>query len=257
MLLDVENGSFSYPGSTPVLKNVSFALESGEVMAIMGPNGIGKTTLLKCLMGILKSNAGCSLIDGLDSGEARRRIGYVPQAHRFSFPYSVREMVVFGRAKHMSVFALPGKEDYRIADAALEEVGISRLANKSCNRLSGGQLQMTLIARALAGQPKLLILDEPESHLDFRNQFTILRIITRLAKEKGIACIMNTHYPNHAFRAADQILLLNEDKYVVGQTAEVLTRENIHKYFGVDSAIVSVNAGAKEIKAFVLLDENS
>ena len=256
MLLHVEKGSFSYPGGVPVLQNISFSLDTGEVLAVMGPNGIGKTTLLKCLMGILKWQSGCSLINGRDSSEERHQIGYVPQAHRFSFPYSVRDMVVFGRAKHMSVFSSPSREDYHIADAALEDVGISHLRNVSCNRLSGGQLQMTLIARALAGKPKILILDEPESHLDFCNQFTILKVIKRLAKEKDIACIMNTHYPNHALRTADRILLLNENKYMEGKASELLTRENIQKYFGVDSAIVSVKStGDKEIKAFVVLDE--
>ncbi len=255
MLLKVKNGNFSYHREMPVLKNVSFSLDKGEVMAIMGPNGIGKTTLLKCLMGILKWKSGCSLIDGENSGAARRQIGYVPQAHRFSFSYSVRDMVVFGRAKHMPVFALPGRKDYQISDAALEEVGIAHLADKSCNQISGGQLQLTLVARALAGQPKLLILDEPESHLDFCNQSKILRIIRRLSIEKGIACIMNTHYPNHALRIADRILLLNENKYIVGQTSQVLTKENVQEYFGVSSTIVSADAYGREIKAFVLLDE--
>lgn len=255
MLLQVENGCYSYIKGSYVLQDITFSLEVGRVLAVIGPNGIGKTTLLKCLMGILKWQSGYSLINGRDSARARRQIGYVPQAHSFSFPYLVRDMVVFGRAKYMSAFTSPSCEDYMIAEAALEEVGILHLQEKSCSQLSGGQLQLVLIARALAGEPKLLIMDEPESHLDFSKQFTILKIIKRLAKEKGIACIMNTHYPNHAIRIADRTLLLKRDKYIVGYTSKVLSRENIQEFFGVNSAIINTRAYGKEIKAFVLLEE--
>ncbi len=254
MLLQVEKGSFYYTPDTPVLKDITFSLEEGEVMAVMGPNGIGKTTLLKCLMGILKWKSGRSLIEGRDTGNARKQIGYVPQAHRFSFPYSVRDMVVFGRAKYLSAFVSPGKRDYELADRAMEEVGVLRLRDKSCNQLSGGQLQMVLIARALAGQPRLLILDEPESHLDFCNQLIILKIIKRLAKEKGITCVMNTHYPNHALNIADKTLLLNENKFLAGQTVQILTTRNIQEYFGVDSMIVTAQADGREINTFVVTD---
>lgn len=255
-MLQVKEGSFEYTRGKSILKNITFTLREKEIMAIMGPNGVGKTTLLKCLMGILKWQSGHSKLDGTDSNAVRIKIGYVPQAHQFSFPYSVLDMVVFGRAEYMSVFATPGKEDYRIARKALDEVGILHLSDKSCNRLSGGQLQMVLIARALAGEPRLLILDEPESHLDFYNQLTILEIIKRLTKEKEIACVMNTHYPNHAIKVADQVLLLNECKYVVGKPIEVLSKENVTEYFGVDSAIVSARVREKEISTFVILNQS-
>jgi len=254
MILQVENGSFAYVKENPILHGITFSLNEGEILAVMGPNGIGKTTLLKCLMGTLKWQSGRSLIDGRDSSLERRKIGYVPQAHRFSFPYSVRDMVVFGRAKYMSVFASPGKEDYAAADGALEEMGIAHLRDRSVSRLSGGQLQLVLIARALAGQPRLLILDEPEAHLDFCNQFTILQIIRGLAKEKGIACVMNTHYPNHALRVADHVLLLKGEKYLFGRPRDALSRENMKDYFGVDSALASVSVYGREMELFVLLD---
>ncbi|MBS7527959.1 ABC transporter ATP-binding protein [Fusibacter paucivorans] len=255
-MLQVKGGSFGYTPEKAILNNITFTLKEREILAVMGPNGVGKTTLLKCLMGILKWQSGHSKLDGKDSSEARIKIGYVPQAHQFSFPYSVLDMVVFGRAKYMSVFATPGKEDYRIAKEALEEVGILHLSDKSCNRLSGGQLQMVLIARALAGEPRLLILDEPESHLDFYNQLTILEIIKRLTKEKKIACVMNTHYPNHAIKVADQVLLLNDCKSVFGKPIEVLTQENVRAYFGVDSAIVRTRILGKEISTFVILNQS-
>ncbi|HWR30919.1 MAG TPA: ABC transporter ATP-binding protein [Negativicutes bacterium] len=253
-MLQVENASYSYEKKNPILQSVTFSLKEGDVLAVMGPNGVGKTTLLKCLMGILKWQSGRSLIDGKDSGLERSKIGYVPQARRVSFPYSVRDMVVFGRAKYLSLFASPGAADYAAADAALEEVGISHLCDQSVSWLSGGQLQLVLIARALAGQPRLLILDEPEAHLDFCNQFTILQIIERLAKEKGIACVMNTHYPNHAVRVANYVLLLKGEKYLFGPSHDALSRENMRDYFGVDSALTSVSVYGREMELFVLLD---
>lgn len=255
MLLQVENGCYSYEKGKSILESVSFSLQKGKILAVMGPNGIGKTTLLKCLMGILTWQSGRSLIDGSDSASQRKKIGYVPQAHRFSFPYSVRDMVVFGRAKYLSLFASPGAEDYAAADQALEEVGITHLRDRVVSQLSGGQLQMVLIARALAGQPRLLILDEPESHLDFCNQFTILQIITRLSEEKGIACIMNTHYPNHALRIADHVLLLNAGKYLFGDPHHVLSHENMKDFFGVESAITNISVCGKKMEQFVLIDK--
>lgn len=254
MLLQVENGSFAYVKDNPILHDITFSLNEGEILAVMGTNGIGKTTLLKCLMGVLKWQSGSSLIDGRDSSLERRKIGYVPQARRFSYSYSVRDMVVFGRAKYMSVFASPGKEDYAVADEALEEMGIIHLRDSSVGQLSGGQLQLVLIARALAGQPRIMILDEPEAHLDFSNQFMILQIIQRLAKEKGIACVMNTHYPNHALRIADHILLLKGEKYLIGTPRDALSRENMKEYFRVDSALVNVAVYGREMEQFVLLD---
>jgi len=254
MLLRVEKGSFYYTSDTPILQDITLSLEKGEVIAVMGPNGIGKTTFLKCLMGIYKWKSGHSLLDGKDTGNARKQIGYVPQAHRFSFPYSVRDMVVFGRAKYLPAFASPGEKDYEFADRALEEVGISAISEKSCNQLSGGQLQMVLLARALVGEPQLLILDEPESHLDFGNQITILKIIKRLAKEKGIACVMNTHYPNHALNIADKTLLLRGNKFLVGKTDQILTKENVREYFGVDSIIVTAQMDDRALNAFILTD---
>ena len=256
-MLNVQEGCFEYIKGNPILKNITFTLREKEIMAVMGPNGVGKTTLLKCLIGSLKWKSGHSTLNDLNSSTAMLNIGYVPQARKFSFPYSVLDMVVFGRAKYMSVFATPRAEDYEIAQKAMDEVGILNLREKSCSCLSGGQLQMVLIARALAGEPRLLILDEPESHLDFYNQLTILEIIKRLAKEKNIACVMNTHYPNHAFSIADQVLLLNEGRYVVGTPAEVLTSQNVREYFGVDSGIINTNINGKEINTFILLNHSS
>lgn len=255
MFLQVEKGCFSYIKSAPLLQEITFSLNEGDILAVMGQNGVGKTTLLKCLLGILKWQSGKSFIAGRDSGAARRLIGYVPQAHRFSFPYLVRDMVVFGRARDLSVFSSPTSRDYLKADEALDEVGILHLRDKSCNQLSGGQLQLVLMARALVGNPRLLILDEPESHLDCNNQFIILKIIKRLAKEKNITCIMNTHYLNHALRIADKCLLLGHQKYLFGDTNHVLSRKNIRHYFSMNSIILNTQYKGNKIKTIFFTDD--
>jgi iron complex transport system ATP-binding protein len=255
MFLQVEKGCFSYAKGVPLLQEITFSLNEGDILAVMGQNGVGKTTLLKCLLGILKWQSGKSFIASRDSGAARRLIGYVPQAHRFSFPYLVRDMVVFGRARELAFFSSPSSEDYQRADEALAEAGILQLRDKSCHQLSGGQLQLVLMARALVGNPGLLILDEPESHLDCNNQFKILKTIRRLAKEKNITCIMNTHYLDHALRIADKCLLLAGQKYLFGQTVQVLSKENIRQYFSVDSIILNTQHNGKKIKTLTLLDD--
>lgn len=256
-LLEVQGGCFAYTQNQPLLQNITFSLEGGQVMAVMGRNGIGKTTLLKCIVGILSWNSGYSAIGGKRSRKNKpmKEIGYVPQAHKVSFNYSVRDMVVFGKTGHNSFFAAPGKNDYALADQMLERVGIHDLRNHPCSELSGGQLQLVFIARALINSPQLLVLDEPESHLDFRNQIRLLKLIQAVASEKNIACIINTHYPNHALRIADKCFLLGEEDYITGNTEQVMTGANIQKFFGVYSHSVEFSYKGKKVTCFSFLDE--
>lgn len=256
-ILTVHNGCFSYSQAQPILKDISCTLEQGQIMAVMGRNGIGKTTLIKCIVGLLKWDNGYSSINGRKSqqGKANKEIGYVPQAHKVSFSYSVRDMVVFGKIGHNSYFATPGKQDYELADQVLEKVGIYNLHDYPCNELSGGQLQLVFIARALINAPQLLVLDEPESHLDFCNQIRLLKLIQSVVSENNIACIINTHYPNHALRIADKCFLLGEQDYIVGDTRKVMTDSNIQKYFGVYSHAVQFQYRGETVISFSFLDE--
>jgi iron complex transport system ATP-binding protein len=146
---------------------------------------------------------------------------------------------------------LPKKEDLRAAEEVMARLGLEHLAERSCNRLSGGELQMTLIARALVKKPSLLIMDEPESNLDMKNQLKILDIIESLKREEDLTIILNTHFPTHAMRVADKVLLLGEDRYLYGDTEEAITEKNIMEYFGVYSEIVEMESAARTIHAVV------
>ena len=250
MILEVKNGSFSY-GSREVLKDVSFHLEEQKIMTILGPNGVGKTTLLKCIMGFLQWNSGGTMISGkslteYSDKELWRKISYVPQAKQSVFSYGVLEMVVMGLDKENGFFYSPKKEHFERADEMLKELGIGRLADRYCNELSGGELQMVMLARAMVSGPELLILDEPESNLDMRNQLRILDAIEYASKEKNTACVINTHFPSHALRLSDKTLLLGRGyKKKFGSTEEIITEENAEEFFRTRAKIVDFAAEGK------------
>ena len=245
MKIEVREGNFCYAKKKEVKpfiyeSNISFTLEPGKIMAILGPNGAGKTTLLKCITGLHDWRVGETLIDDLplakvSQKELWKKIGYVPQAHKMVFGFSIEDLVVMGRAPYIGSLSKPRKEDYEKAHAALNEVGIVHLAKKSCNEVSGGELQLALIARTLVSNPEILILDEPESHLDVQKQVVILETLKRLSKEHNISCIINTHYPNHAFYLADQVLMIaKEKKAVIGAVHEVMTESRMKEYFNIE-----------------------
>ena len=245
MKIEVREGNFFYAKkkeTKPFIyeSNIDFVLEPGQIMAILGPNGAGKTTLLKCITGLNDWRQGETLIDDVPlkkiaEKELWKRIGYVPQAHKMVFGFSIEDLVVMGRAPYISSLSKPRNEDYEKAHEALNEVGILHLAKKSCNEVSGGELQLALIARTLVSNPEILILDEPESHLDVQKQVVILETLKRLSKEHQISCIINTHYPNHAFYLADQVLMIaKQKKAMIGPVHEVMTESRMKEYFNID-----------------------
>lgn len=242
MQLEVVNGGFAYPSGKVLFENICFCLEDRSILTVLGRNGVGKTTMLKCIMGILRWRKGTLKINGEDVGNAVRSqgIAYVPQVHSITFSYTVRDIVTMGRTRYMGMLSIPSTHDYARADEALEMVGLQELRNRTCSQLSGGQLQLVFIARALAADPEILILDEPENHLDFHNQFFVLELLQKLVKEKGMSSIINTHYPEHALLLADKTLMLGPEGHSFGNTKEVLTEENIRKYFGVNALIDTV-----------------
>ena len=252
MNLTVKNGGFHYQKQTPIFNDIHFSVDSGEILAILGPNGAGKTTMLRCITGMLKWKQGQSLLDGepiqsMPAQKLWRSMAYVPQAKSASSAYTAFETVLLGRSSRLNPFSVPKREDLEKAMEAMEMLGIAHLAEKKCSAISGGELQMVLIARALASEPQVLILDEPESNLDFKNQLVVLDAITRLA-QSGMTCIFNTHYPAHALQRADKALILSRGgDYVFGATSAIVTEENIRKAFGVEAVIGQIETPENQL----------
>jgi iron complex transport system ATP-binding protein len=208
-----------------LFRRVDLTLASGGVLAILGPNGRGKTTLLRALAGTLRPREGAV--------DRRAPVAYVPQSHAGSFAYAARDMVLMGRARHLGPFRTPGRADRAIADAALAEVGLAAKADIAYDRLSGGERQLVLIARALAAEGRVLLLDEPASALDLANQGLVLRLARRLSGERGIAVAMTTHHPQHAQEIADAVLLLGEpEHHRIGPVDDVLTEAGLTALYG-------------------------
>ena len=243
MKFTIENGCFAYDASRTILQDVCVQLDGAEILTVLGFNGVGKTTLMTCMLGLLKWTSGRSCADGEDvrripHAQLWKRIGYVPQAKQAVFAYTVEEMVLLGRSAHLGLAKQPRAEDREIALSCLRDVGIERLKGRLISRISGGELQMVLIARALATQPEMLILDEPESNLDFRNQLIVLETIAGLRRERGLSFIVNTHYPEHAISISDKTLLLTGGgRSICGKTADVITEQNLRNAFAVDVCI--------------------
>ncbi|MCR5288603.1 MAG: ABC transporter ATP-binding protein [Treponema sp.] len=259
MTFEVKNGCFGYSGYKQILNNINLTVDSGQVLCILGPNGVGKTTMLKCMMGLLKWKSGKTIVDGrlLDSYDKRelwKKIAYVPQAKGNAFGFTAFDMVLLGRSSHLGTFEQPRPEDKDIALKAMEETGILWLKDKLCTEMSGGELQMVLIARALAVEPQMLVFDEPESNLDFKNQLIILNTISRLAKTKNISAIVNTHYPAHAMKIGDKALVLNKNgTSMSGRIDEVITEESLRNTFSVQVHINKFNYHEKDYRDVVPL----
>ena len=257
MILEIKNGCFGYPKQDIILPDINLSLEEGHILAILGPNGIGKTTLLKCIIGLLPWREGATFLYGQDIKTLKPRelwsnVSYIPQSHGFAFSYTGLEMVMLGRCSHLGVFEQPGRRKIEMAEAMMEKTGITHLAKKDCNRMSGGELQMVLIARALINEPKLIILDEPETGLDFHNQILVLNMIDRLSHEDGISAIMNTHYPTNAMSVADEAFMMNhKGTFFYGSTEKVLTEKNISVSFDVNVVVNEFSHHQKKIKSIV------
>ncbi|HUH87794.1 MAG TPA: ABC transporter ATP-binding protein [Pusillimonas sp.] len=189
-------------------------LEADTILCLLGPNGSGKTTLFKTLMGLIPALAGRLRINNKPVEKWSRRafaqhVGYVPQAHDGVFPFTVKEVVLMGRSMHIGRYSVPGRVDHEVAEQCLQRLNITPLQDKPYNEISGGERQLTLIARALAQEPQVLIMDEPTASLDFGNQIRVLEHIRQL-KRAGMAVLLSTHQPEHAMQAADRVALFRD-----------------------------------------------
>jgi len=249
--IKLEKVSCGY-GSREVVSQFSAAVAAGDVFCLLGPNGIGKTTLFKTILGLLPSRGGHLSLDGRDltrmsAQERARLIGYVPQAHVPPFAFSVFDVVLMGRTAHLGTFGRPGRRDRRAAEDSLERLGIGFLRDRVYTQLSGGERQMVLIARALTQEPAFLMMDEPTSNLDFGNQARVLQNIRRLAGE-GLGVIITTHFPDHVFQCGNRVALMRPGRpHLVGEVDEVMTEENLQSAYGVPVAIVAAADGDQSL----------
>lgn len=232
-------------GTRVVGRDVTFTLERGQTLAVLGGNGSGKTTLFRTLLGLLPALAGSVSVDGLPLANfapaARaRRMAYVPQQQSVTFAFAVAESVLMGRAAGVGWFAQPRARDREVALEALERVGLGALAARPLNEISGGERQLALIARALAQDAAVLVLDEPTANLDFGNRLRVLREIERL-RAQGRTIVFSTHHPDDALAHADRALLLRDGRmHALGPVAETLTGDALSALYGVAVEVAEV-----------------
>jgi iron complex transport system ATP-binding protein len=238
---------FGY-GSKIIGRDAHIDVEPGDVLCLLGPNGSGKTTLFKTVLGLLPPLAGEVVLGGrpmaqLARQEIARLVAYVPQAHAAHFPFRVLDMVLMGRTAHLGLFAAPTEHDRVKALAALATLGIAELAETEYTRISGGQRQLALVARALAQDAPAIVMDEPTASLDFGNQVTVLSEIKRLAG-RGLAVLLSTHDPDHAFSVGTRVALLSNGRIVMqGTPDEVLTPDRLHQVYGVRVIVERLSHG--------------
>lgn len=224
--ITIEGAGYWYRGGRWVFRGLCASVARGDTLCILGANGRGKTTLLRALVGLLKLREGKIVLRG--------GVSFVPQFFQTAFQYSVREMVVMGRARHIGLLAHPSRADYAIAEAMLDRVGLTGFAARPFNSLSGGERQLVLVARALATQSEVLVLDEPSSSLDLRNQSVLLKLLTQICSADGITVVYTTHHPQHALATNSTVLLMLErDRYVLGDARAVLDENHLAALYGV------------------------
>ncbi len=243
VVVEVKNVSFGY-GSNVVLKNVNLKANPGEMTVIIGPNGAGKTTLLKLIANIAKPKSGKILFDGvdirkMDRDEITKIVSYLPQENTIPGVLTVYEVVLLGRIPYLSWRV--SESDLKVAESVLKELGLEEYARRYANQLSGGERQITLIAQALVREPKILLLDEPVSNLDIRNQLEILDLIKRVTVQRKVTTIVILHDLNLAARYANKLVVLNNGSvYAQGEPKSVLTPDMLSSVYGVEAKI-SVN----------------
>ncbi|KUO78289.1 MAG: iron ABC transporter ATP-binding protein [Desulfosporosinus sp. BRH_c37] len=249
--MEVKNLSFSY-GESEILHKVSFKVGDGDLMCVLGPNGCGKTTLLKNILGLLTPSFGSVLINGEDVQKLSQKklaqvMGYIPQAHTPPFPFKVFDVVLMGRTAYLSSLAQPDKKDEEIAYESLAKLNITYLKDKIYTKISGGERQLVLIARALAQQPKIMIMDEPTSSLDFGKQNIVLEHVRQLSK-KGISILMVTHDPGHALFCADKVVTLKKGKLIkIGNPQDVISEESMKDMYDMDVKIARTKLADERI----------
>ena len=237
-MLSVKGLSYYYHPDRIVLKDISLELAGHDILCLLGPNGTGKTTLLRCLLSLNKIKCGSIEIDGRDltklsAGKRAEIMAYVPQATTMAFPYEAREVVLMGRVAHLTAGGRTTRKDQKLVDEAMEQLGILQMSRYLFNEMSGGEKQMVLVARALAQQARILIMDEPTANLDYCNQIKMLKVIKTLS-ENGYSILMTSHFPDHAFLAQ-------------GLPDEIVTTENLSKLYSTQVCVTEARLDSRDM----------
>lgn len=257
--IDIEGIEFGY-SANPVLKNINLSVNGPQLLSIIGPNGVGKSTLIHCINKILTPNKGTVFIDGSDVDSISlknlaKKVGYVPYSSSDAFPLSVVDTVMMGRHPHSNWKSLD--KDLQIVYDTLKLIDIEHLAMRSFDELSAGQHQKVMLARGLVQEPKILLLDEPTSNLDIKHQMEVTRIMRELSQDKGILVIMISHDLNIAAKYSDNMIMLYDGGiYAAGTPEEVLTSENIKNVYGVESDVIISHGRPHIIMLDPLFDDN-
>ena len=248
-VIEISSLYFSY-GNKEVLKNLSLSIPRGKIVCLMGQNGSGKTTLIDAIMGLNPIKQGNIVINGKDikmlkTMDIAKQIAYVPQLHNIRFPYTVKEIVMMGRTAYMGLFGGPKKKDEEIAMESLERVGIAEYADRPYSQLSGGEIKLVLLARALGQSTDIIIMDEPTAHLDLKNELIFLETVSKIVAEEQKTVLIATHSPEHAFyferlqTNVEAALVKDGEIYKIGAPSEVITKESIKEVFDVDADIIT------------------
>lgn len=244
-LIEVRNAAFAYE-EKDIFHNVNLSVAKGQICCLMGPNGCGKSTLLDCVLGFQKVSYGEILIGGrplplYKASDLAKQIAYIPQLHTRSFPYTVEQIVLMGRTTYGNGFSGPDQKDRELAFAALETVGIPHLAERPYTKLSGGELQLVILARALVQETPAIIMDEPTAHLDFRNELLFMETVAKLVQSRQVGILMATHSPNQAFYFENkglpvQVFVMgNRTILQQGTPDEVLTEETVSAVYRIEA----------------------
>jgi iron complex transport system ATP-binding protein len=249
VLIKIQDACFSF-GKALIFKQVNLTVAKGEVFCLLGPNGCGKTTLIDCILGIHTLDSGGIFLDGssscrLSPKDTARVIAYVPQKHEGHFSFSVLDLLLMGRTPYTPCYSSPGRSDIERAKNLLETFGLSYLMHRDYTRLSGGEIQLVMIMRALIQDTPVIIMDEPTAHLDFRHELIVLETIVRLVRERHLTLVMATHFPNHAFFFENagipvKVGFMNHQMvYPAENPTRALTEENLARFYHIETSVIN------------------